>query len=100
MRDFKQTESGDLDLSGGDINMIEPTLQHQRDAILTTPGAIKATPLAGVGAETYFNDENPEDLLRKIRQELIKDGMKVKKISMSDTQQIEIQAYYETDHNG
>jgi hypothetical protein len=96
MRDFLQLENGDLDLSGGDITMTDATRQHQRDIILTRPGALKHVPARGVGVEDYFNDESPEDMLRKTRQELLKDGQTVRSIKMSNGN-IEINAYYEAD---
>lgn len=83
MRDFKQKTNGDLDLESGDILMTDPTLQHQRDIILTKPGAMKHNPARGVGVEEYFNDDSQEDILRKIRQEMIRDGIKVEQVSES-----------------
>lgn len=80
MRDFIQDIDGDLNLDNGDIIMGEATLQHQRDCILTRAGSMKHAPARGVGVEDYFNDENQEDLLRKIRQELTKDGMKINQL--------------------
>jgi len=88
MRDFIQDTDGDLNLDNGDIIMGEATLQHQRDCILTRAGSMKHAPARGVGVEDYFNDESQEDLLRKIRQELIKDGMKIDKIETGVTPQI------------
>jgi hypothetical protein len=103
MRDFRQItdtdlEVGDIDLSTGDINIIDATLQHQRDLILTAQGEMKHAPDRGVGIEDFFNDEEPEDMLRKIRQQLIKDGMKVKSIGM-EGQQVKLNGYYEADYS-
>lgn len=96
MRDFLQLENGDLDLSKGDISMTDATRQHQRDIILTAPGILKHAPDRGVGIESYFNDDSAEDLFRKTRQEMIKDGMKVVSIT-GNTANINIKAYYEAD---
>lgn len=98
MRDFLQQPDGDLDLSGGDIVMADATLQHQRDIILTRPGEMKHAPARGVGVEDYFNDDEKDSLLRKTRQELIIDGVKVKSISMVGDN-IKIEGYYEADYN-
>jgi hypothetical protein len=57
---------------------------------------MKHVPDRGVGVETYFNDEQPEDMLREIRQQLIKDGMKVKSIGM-EGQNVKLDGYYEAD---
>lgn len=97
MKDFKQLESGDLDLSGGDLTYTEASQQHMRDIILTLPGEMKHAPDRGVGVVDYFNDENPEDLLRQMRQQLLRDGVKVKGIAQDDNGQIEIDGYYEAD---
>lgn len=99
MQDFKHTTDGDIDLTSGDIVMAEATLQHQRDILRTRIGELKDTPTIGVGIEDYLNDESPEDLLRKARKELVKDGQKVVEISSTPTGKIEISAYYEADYN-
>lgn len=98
MRDFLQDTNGDLDVSTGDIVMCDASLQHQRDVLLTRPGALKHVPARGVGIEDYFNDDSAEDLLRKTRQELIKDGVKVLSIS-NNSGKIEVIGYYEADYN-
>ena len=94
MKDFKHTLDGDIDLSGNDFLKTEPTKQHQRDIILTRAGALKYAPLKGVGIEDFFNDDNPEEMMRKVRQEFIKDGQKVRKISFENGN-LEILANYE-----
>lgn len=99
MKDFLQKIDGDLDFGSGDIAFTDATLQHERDIILTRPGALKHAPTSGVGVEDYFNDDSPEDLLRKTRQELLKDGVNVKKISIDDYGKINILGYYEADYN-
>lgn len=98
MRDFLHTADGDLELSSGDIVMAEASKQHQRDIILTRPGALKHAPARGVGVEDYFNDESPEDMLRKVRQEMIKDGMRVQSIN-EENGNIKIEGYYEADYD-
>lgn len=100
MRDFLQDTDGDIDLTNGDIVMGEATLQHQRDIVLTSPGALKHAPARGVGVEDYFNDDSKESLLRKIRQEVIKDGVKISSLAVNAaTGRIEINGYYEADFN-
>lgn len=98
MRDFIQTATGDIDLSHGDIIMGEATQQHQRDIILTRPGSMKHAPGRGVGVEDYFNDDTAEDMLRKIRQEMTRDGIRVKAIK-EESGNITIDGYYEADRN-
>jgi hypothetical protein len=98
VRDFLQNTDGDLDLNGNDIVMVDAALQHERDIILTRPGALKHAPARGVGIEDYFNDDSDEDLLRKTRQEMIKDGIKVLSIKKTNGE-IEAIGYYEADYN-
>jgi|WetSurMetagenome_2_1015567.scaffolds.fasta_scaffold01806_18 hypothetical protein len=98
MRDFLQNTEGDIDLSNSDIVMADATLQHERDILLTRPGALKHSPSRGVGIEDYYNDDSAEDLLRKTRQEMIKDGIKVLSIKKSNDK-IEMEGYYEADYN-
>lgn len=98
MRDFLQKEDGDLDLTTGDIVMGEATRQHQRDIILTRAGEMKHAPGRGVGIEDYFNDDTAEDMLRKVRQEMVKDGMRVSEIREA-AGEIQVKAYYEADYN-
>lgn len=77
--DLLQQEDGDLLLVSGDIVWGESTLQHQRDILLARKGDIRQAPLVGVNAEDYIGDDS-EDLLRSVRTEFAKDGMKVKRI--------------------
>lgn len=88
--DIKQTDTGDVDLSAGDISYTESTRQHQKDLLLADKGFYKETPEAGVGALNYINDSEPENLYRSIRKEFTRDGMKVIRVGMTNTE-----AYYE-----
>lgn len=99
MRDFLHQTDGDLDLTSGDIIITDATLQHQRDIILTAPGELKHAPARGVGVEDYFNDDSKESMLRKIRQEIVRDGAHINRLQVSTTGQIQIDSYYEADFN-
>lgn len=85
MIDIQHTESGDIDLSTGDLLYAESTARHQRDILLAGKGHYKESPETGVGAMEYINDNEPENLLRSIRKEFTRDGMKVTKVSMDNT---------------
>lgn len=85
MIDIQHTESGDIDLSTGDLLYTESTGQHQRDILLSGKGHYKETPEQGVDALEYVNDNDPENLFRAIRKEFTRDGMKVTKVSMDNT---------------
>lgn len=85
MIDIAHTSDGDIDLLAGDILYTESTGQHQRDILLSGKGHYKENPELGVDAMEYVNDNEPENLLRAIRKEFTRDGMKVTKVSMDHT---------------
>lgn len=95
MLDILQKADGDIDLTASVIRLTDATLQHQRDIVLTQPGSMKHAPMRGVGIEDYMNDESPELLLRRIRQQLTIDGMKVRQIKAKPNGEVEISARYE-----
>ncbi len=96
MKDYCQTQNGDLDLSTGDIYPTESTAQHQRDLLLADQGHIRQKPEAGVGAMNYILNEDKEGLLRRVRKEMAADGQKVVKVAYSTvTCELEIDARYE-----
>lgn len=85
MIDIGHTADGDVDLQAGDILYTESTGQHQRDILLAGKGHYKETPETGVGVMEYINDSGTGNLLRSIRKEFTRDGMKVTKVSMDNT---------------
>ena len=95
MTDIKHTEQGDLDLSTGDLLYVSSDYQHQKDILLARKGYYKEHPEMGVGIEDYRNETDPEELLRSIRQEFAADGMKVSKVAITATGNIETDASYE-----
>lgn len=98
MKDYRQLENGDLDMSTGDLLVTESTYQHQRDLLLSDKGHIRDKAEAGVGAVNYLMDNEPEGLLRATRKEFVADGMKVKKVAFSDRyNELDIDARYEND---
>lgn len=96
MRDYKQTETGDLDFVSGDLQITESTYQHQRDLLLSDKGHIRDKAEAGVGAVGYLLSNEPEAFLRATRKEFAADGMKVRKVSFSTCgNDLETDASYE-----
>lgn len=85
MIDIQHTSNGDIDLTSGDLLYTESTAQHQRDILISGKGHYKESPETGVDVMEYVNDNEPEKLLRSIRKEFTRDGMKVKKVSMDNT---------------
>ena len=98
MKDYGQTQKGDLDLSTGDLYPSESTSQHQRDLLLGDAGHIRHKPEIGVGAVEYLLNNDREGLLRRTRQMLAADGQKVEKVGYdAQTYELEIKAAYEDD---
>ena len=98
MKDYCQTQNGDLDLSTGDLFPTESTSQHQRDLLLGDIGHIRHKPEAGVGAVEYLLNEDKEGMLRRTRQILASDGQKVERVAYDPlTFKFEIKASYEND---
>lgn len=96
MKDYRQQEDGDLDLTTGDLIVTESTYQHQRDLLLSDKGHIRQKPEAGVGAVNYLMDNDPEALLRATRKEFTADGMKVSKVAFSGySNDLNVEAGYE-----
>ena len=99
MKDLKQQSDGDLDLSGGDINIIDkPDTQHQRDILLMNKGELKHAPLTGVGVMDFLNDDNPEALMDETRRQFIKDKMHVNSVAWTENG-LEVEAYYATSNS-
>lgn len=95
MIDIKHTDTGDIDLSNRDLQYANSDEQHQKDILLARKGYYKEHPEMGVGIEDYRNKTDPEELLRSIRQEFAADGMKVSKVAITATGNIETDASYE-----
>ena len=97
MRDYKQTETGDLDLASGDLRITESTYQHQRDLLLSDKGHIRDKAEAGVGMANYLLDKDPAALLRSVRKEFVSDGMRVRKVAFDNSNKLDVEARYEND---
>jgi hypothetical protein len=93
MKDIKLTADFDLEIVNGDFVAFESTYQHQQCLLLAEKGSFKQYPETGVGAASYLKDENPDDLLREIRQEFTNDGMTVKRLGFEGTK-LKIEAGY------
>lgn len=98
MIDIKNTRDNDLDLSGGDINYSESSGQHQQDILLADKGHYKEVPARGVGIINFLHETDPENLLRTVRKEFARDGMKVEKVTIQNGEII-ASATYEDDNS-
>lgn len=97
MIDIQQIESGDVDLSTGDIVFDESTGQHQRDLLIAAPGFYKEAPEAGVDSIKYMKDVDPANYMRAVRKQYIKDGMTVRSIQF-DGEELLSDAEYENNN--
>lgn len=88
--DIRRDENG---LITGGLCIGEITAQNQKILLLAQKGEIKDVPLIGVGVSNYLDDEDPNNLLRAIRTEFAKEGMPVKKVSITNGK-IEVDAEY------
>jgi hypothetical protein len=95
MKDFRQKSDGDIDLSGGDLHVVESTIAHQRDLILAGMGELKHSPTTGVGIIDFLNEESPEAMLRTVRKKFIQDGMTVNSVKQNAAGQLEVDAFYD-----
>lgn len=94
MIDIKHSQNGDIDLSAGDIQYTEGTVQHQRDLLLLYRGHLKESPAVGVGSMDFLHENSPSDFLRAVWRELSRDGMKVKNVKMENGE-LKITGHYE-----
>lgn len=58
--------------------------QNQKSLILTEKTELKFTPMRGVGAKRFLEDNTPDNLAREIRQEFTVDGMRVQSIKIEN----------------
>jgi hypothetical protein len=94
MRDFLIDVDFDLLLSSGDLVIGQSDLQHQELLLLIEKGTNKEFPTRGVGIQTQILDEKAEVLKSRIKREFELDGMKVKKIKITNGE-FQLEAHYE-----
>lgn len=95
MLDFKLTADGDIDLSTGDLQLVEPTAQHQRDMLIAAQGWYKENPEIGADSVNFLMDGSPDDYLRTVRQQSERDGFRVDDIYMDGNGEMVIEGEYE-----
>lgn len=95
MGDILTSDEGELIIQDGDLVVGDSSLLHSRDLIISHPGEWKQNPTIGVGIQDFTDDDDTETLLRRVRQELIKDGQKVNKIIYTGENKLIIDSEYE-----
>lgn len=94
--DYKQTEDGDLYFNPdtGDLEVVESTLQHQKDLLEANKGDYRESPETGVGLLDWLEDDAIGDLPGVIQEQFEADGMNVKKVEVTQTGKLTIDADY------
>ncbi len=80
--------SGDIACKNGDFVIGDSTLQHQADLLEAAEGEYKQSPTVGVGLQGFLNDEDPSEMVRKIRIQFVGDGLNISQLKMTDPMNI------------
>lgn len=80
--------TGDVLCQDGDFMLGDATYQHQADLLQAQEGEYKQFPATGVGLPQFLNDEDPADMIRKIRAQFKRDGIAIEKIAAGATLRI------------
>ena len=84
----------DVMCHAGDIASGDATRQHQAVLLKALPGLFKQAPVAGVGSDLYLLDESPLRLLREIRMQFTRDGLRVQRLTVDNAGNLLIDANY------
>lgn len=77
-------DNSDLLIVNKSMVIGEATGQNQKNLILTEKTELKFSPMRGVGAMRFLEDNTPDNLAREIRQEFAIDGMTVNSIKINN----------------
>jgi DNA-binding response OmpR family regulator len=78
-------ETRRMQVRNGDFVVGDATKQHQRSLIMNHKGEYKQHLTTGAGAADYLDDENPDELIRELRRQLVQDGQTVNDIVITAT---------------
>jgi len=93
--DIRIDQQFDLVFEDGDFALGDSTEQNQMLILLSVPGEFKQFPTIGVGLEDYLNDERPGNLMESIRKNFLLDGMHLKRFTITEKGELDIDAAYE-----
>lgn len=85
-------ETDDLACIVGDLVIGDATWQHQGDLLYAHEGEYKQSPTMGVGLSDFLNDEDPREMLRKIRIQFDRDDIAINTLAYNT--ELEINAAY------
>ena len=83
VKDILCDEDGEIACVHGDLFIGESTVQHQADLLEANEGEYKQNPTTGIGLRNFLDDEDPREMLRKIRIQFTKDNMEVTKLTFA-----------------
>lgn len=89
-----QGDINDLIIASGDFVAHNSVNQHQRLLLITHPGDWGERPTVGVGISAFINEESPEAMLREVRLQFTRDGMRIRSLRIDNEQQLNINADY------
>ena len=92
--DILLDDNNNIIIENGDFKIGDSTRQHQKHLLIANPGDIKDKQLVGVGIFTQLDDESPDDLIRDIRTQYVRDGMTVDNLSVGSDGKINVDAKY------
>lgn len=84
MRDLLLDDTGDLKIVNGSVAIGDAKRDNERLLLLIEKGELRSAPLRTVGLRSYLDDENPDAMMREIRRQFERDGMKVRRLDYSN----------------
>jgi hypothetical protein len=94
MNDLLLDEDFDLQIAGNDFVVGDATGQNQKLILLANKGEVRPYPFVTVGIAQAINDDNVASLKQDIIKLFELDGMKINKLNISASGEMEIDAPY------
>jgi hypothetical protein len=93
VKDFKLDQDGDLEIKGGDFQLVESDQVHIEHILKSNKGYYFETPLLGVGIINEVNGpKTRQELKQTIRRQLVLDNYSVKEVNINEDFKIGIDA--------
>lgn len=94
MQDILLDSNYDILTEDGDFLIGESTVQHQQLLLVCNKGDFKENPAICVGVARWLKDDDKMGVLGEIKKEFEKDGMTVRKVSLTKDDKLNIDAGY------
>ena len=94
MEDILLDNDFDILILNGDLEVGEPTNQHQALILLYEKGHLRETPWLGVGLHSWLNDDGLIGLREEIQKMVELDGARVKRLEVYNNGKIELETEY------